>query len=39
MKLTGTKKAVVISVVAACAVVYLYNTNDTVEELLGGGWF
>lgn len=35
----STMKVVAISLAASAAMIYLYNTNDTVEDLLGGGWF
>jgi hypothetical protein len=35
----STMKVAAIAVVASAAVLYLYNTNDTVNDALGGGWF
>lgn len=34
-----TMKVVAISAVVAAGMLYLYNTNDTVNDALGGGFF
>ncbi|EAT13376.1 hypothetical protein RED65_01410 [Oceanobacter sp. RED65] len=35
----STLKVIGISAAVAAGVLYLYNTNDTVNDALGGGWF